>query len=354
MKQFYYIFCVLIAAMLGEVIAQPFNNSISGILLDKKTKEPLPSVNIYISNTTWGTTSNSNGSFKISSIIPGNHEVVFSMIGYETHSQICKLTDSSKIFIRIEMVPKVYEIKEVTVTAERPEQWFDDLEEFKDEFLGYSPYSYKCKIVNEYDINFTHPEEKILVAESDKLIEVINYTLGYSVKCEIRKFEYNKAQKALWYSYLLFFTELDTNDLDVKDEWERNRKCRYKESLAFFLKTLFEDNLGDEGFEISLVYKPGNTGLYISSSSDLIIKDQLTETCKLNFTEFLEVYNFYIDFEDFRTSWLKLNYPSITIDKYGYPLEYGATTIYGYWAKLGVASFLPKYYGFEESTLSVK
>ena len=66
MKQFYYIFCVLIAAMLGEVIAQPFNNSISGILLDKKTKEPLPSVNIYISNTTWGTASKSDGSFKIS------------------------------------------------------------------------------------------------------------------------------------------------------------------------------------------------------------------------------------------------------------------------------------------------
>ncbi len=54
------------------------------------------------------------------------------MIGYETYSQICKLTDSSKIFIRIEMVSKVYEIKEVTVTADRPEQWFDDLEEFKD------------------------------------------------------------------------------------------------------------------------------------------------------------------------------------------------------------------------------
>lgn len=340
--------------MLWEGIAQPFNNCISGTLLDKEKKEPLPNVNIYISNTIWGTSSNSNGSFKISSIIPGNHEIVFSMIGYETHSQFCKITDSSKIFIRIEMVPKVYDFEEVTVTAERPEQWFDDLEEFKDKFLGYSPYSYECKIVNEYDINFTHPEEEVLVAESDNVIEVINYTLGYNVKCEIGRFEYNRAKKALWYSYRLFFIELDTNDLDLKDEWERNRKCRYKESLAFFLKTLFEEKFGDEAFEISLVYKPGNTGLHISSSSDLITKDQFTETCKLHFTEFLEVYNYYIDFKDLRTSWLKLNYPSITIDRYGYPLENGATTIYGYWAKLGVASFLPKYFDFEESTLSAK
>ena len=106
MIKFYYIFSVLIAAMLAEVTAQPFNNSISGILFDKKTKEPIPNVNIYISNTTWGTTSNSDGTFKISSIFPGSHEIVFSMIGYETHTQICKVTDSSKIFIRIEMTLK--------------------------------------------------------------------------------------------------------------------------------------------------------------------------------------------------------------------------------------------------------
>ena len=306
--------------MLTEVTAQPFNNSISGILLDKKTKEPLPNLNIYISNTTWGTTSNSDGTFKISSIFPGSHEIVFSMIGYETHSQICKVTDSSKIFIRIEMVPKVYEFKEVTITAERPEQWFDDLEEFKNKFLGYSSSSYECKIVNEYDINFSHQQDKILIAESDNLIEVINYTLGYNVKCEIIKFEYDQPQKALCYSYRLFFTELDTSDLDVKEDWENNRIRKYKESLPFFLRALFGEDFRDKGFELSLMYRPGNPGMDILKSSELIIKDLLTETYKLNFKEFLEVYNYNIDLQDLRTSWLNLNYPSVTIDKYGYSI----------------------------------
>lgn len=340
--------------MFWEVIAQPFNNCISGVVLDKKTLEPLPNTNIYISNTTWGTTSNPDGVFKISSIIPGNQEIVFSMIGYETHSQICKLTDSSKIFFRIEMVPKVYEFKEVIVIAEKPEQWFEDLEEFRDEFLGYSPYSYECKIVNEYDLNFSHSQDKILIAESDNLIEVINYTLGYNVKCEIKRFEYDRAKKALCYSYRLFFTELDTGDIDVKEEWKRKRKLRYKESLAFFLRTLFDGDFRDKGFELSLMYKPGNIGVDVLASSKLITQDHLTETCKLNFIDFLEVYNYNIDLENLRTSWLKLNYPSITVDKYGYPLENRAITLCGYWAELGVASFLPKYYGFEESKLRVK
>ncbi len=74
-----------------------------------------------------------------------------------------------------------------------------------------------------------------MVAESDNLAEII-IILGAILKCEIRRFEYNRSKKALWYFYRLFFTELDTNDLDVKDEWERKRKFRYKESLAFFLK----------------------------------------------------------------------------------------------------------------------
>lgn len=353
MKQFYYILLVILTAMLVEVNAQPFNNSISGILLDKQTKEPLPNSNIYISNTTWGTTSNSDGEFKISSIFPGSHEIVFSMIGYETYSKICKVTDSSKIFIRIELVPKVYEFKEVTVSAERPAQWFEDLENFKEEFLGYSPYSYECKIVNAYEINFSHTPDKLLIAGSDNLIEVINYTLGYNIKCEIRKFEYNQTTKALCYSYRLFFTELDTNDLDVKEDWENNRIRKYKESLAFFLRTLFEDNFRDNGFEITLMYKPGNPGMDILKSSELISKDLLKETYKLNFKDFLEVYNYNIDLENLRTSWLKLNYPSVTIDKYGYPLGNRAITLFGYWAKIGVASFLPKYYGFDELKLSV-
>jgi len=346
MKKFYYIFCVVFAALLGKVIAQPFDNNITGIVLDKKTGESLPNVNIYISNTTWGTTSNIDGSFKIFSILPANHEIVFSMIGYESQSKICKLSDSSKIFIKIEMVPKVYEIKEVTVTADRPEQWFDDLEVFRDEFLGYFPYSYDCKIVNEYNINFLHPLEKTLVAESDYPVEVINYTLGYDIKCEIRKFEYDQSPQALRYSYRLFFAELDTNDLDVKAEWERNRQNRYKESLPFFLRTLFEENFQEKGFEVSLIYKPGNPGVEILKSSELIIKDILTETYKLNFADFLQVYNYNNNLEKLRTSWIRLDHQSVTIDKYGFPLENRAITIYGYWSELGVASFLPKYYGF--------
>lgn len=265
---------------------QPLYNYVTGIVLDNATQEPLPNVNIYISNTTWGTTSLLDGTFRLSSIIPGNHEIVFSMVGYDSKSQIITVTDSSKVFLHIDLIPKIYKISDITVTANRPEEWFDDLEIFKKHFLGYTPYSFDCEFVNEYEINFEHPNKKVLTARSDNPIEIINYKLGYKVKCEILNFEYTQSLKRCDYTYRLFFTELDTNDLDVKEEWENNRIKKYKESLAYFLRSLSEGTFRDNGFELSLVYKPLNTGIEILESSELTSWDQQTESFKFFFQNF--------------------------------------------------------------------
>jgi len=322
-----------------------------GIVSDQTTNEPLPNVNIYISNTAWGTSSKTDGTFTLSSIIPGNHEIVFSMIGYDTKSQVINLEDTSKIFLQIELIPKIYKFAEITVTTNRPDGWFDDLVVFKKKFFGYSPNSFDCKIVNEYDINFLHSQETILIAESDYPIEVFNYALGYHIKCEIKKFEYDWASNKLDFNYHLFFRELDTSDTYLKEEWKSNRLTKYIETLPFFLRSLAEENFRDEGFEVSLVHNPGypGPGLEILSASKIISKDTLNKTCKLSFQNYLKVIHGNIRIEGLSTSWIKLNYPFITIDKYGYPLEENALTILGYWSKTGVAGFLPKYYGFDET-----
>lgn len=70
---------------------------------------------------------------------------------------------------------------------------------------------------------------------------------------------------------------------------------------------------------------------------------------KIEFQDYLRVNNQNIKFDEMRTSWIKLNYSSITLDEYGYPLEKNAITLLGYWSQLGVANFLPKYYGSEKS-----
>jgi len=50
----------------------------------------------------------------------------------------------------------------------------------------------------------------------------------------------------------------------------------------------------------------------------------------------------YSDYYTINESWIKLNYPFITIDKYGYPVDDYAVTLVGDWAKNGIELALPK------------
>ena len=48
----------------------------------------------------------------------------------------------------------------------------------------------------------------------------------------------------------------------------------------------------------------------------------------------------------YQNSWLKLRHKEMTIDEYAYPIVENNFIVYGYWATLGIADLLPKYYEF--------
>ena len=51
-----------------------------------------------------------------------------------------------------------------------------------------------------------------------------------------------------------------------------------------------------------------------------------------------------------QVSWVDLNYNEVTVDQYGYIEEFMPFRTIGYWAKLGIADWLPKYYKTEQSS----
>src|SRR3990172_4944420 len=64
------------------MIAQ--NGKVSGIVLDKNSRAPLPSANVVIKGTTMGAATDLDGSFFILNIPPGTYEVTASILGYQT------------------------------------------------------------------------------------------------------------------------------------------------------------------------------------------------------------------------------------------------------------------------------
>jgi outer membrane receptor for ferrienterochelin and colicin len=59
------------------------NSSIEGLIIDEKTKDPLPYVNVVIVGTNIGTMSDLNGRYKIEKLPAGKYNLMFLSIGYE-------------------------------------------------------------------------------------------------------------------------------------------------------------------------------------------------------------------------------------------------------------------------------
>ena len=95
---------------------------LSGRLTDKANGEPLLGVNIIITDTRFGASSDSKGYYFVLNIEPGYYTVKYTMIGYSTVVvEKVKITADLTTNISVEFTQTVLELgQEVIVTAERP------------------------------------------------------------------------------------------------------------------------------------------------------------------------------------------------------------------------------------------
>jgi len=122
---FLFTFCVLILT-LSNGMAKPAG-SISGTVKDAKTGEVIPGVNIIIKGTVLGTSTNLEGYFELKNIPPGDYNLQFTMMGYETHSlNDVNISADKNTALTIELVETVLESPELIVTASKRAQKIDD------------------------------------------------------------------------------------------------------------------------------------------------------------------------------------------------------------------------------------
>lgn len=93
--------------------------TISGIVLDARTKDPLVGANVSQKNTTNGTSTDASGKFEFSLDNEANGILVISFIGYKT--QMLELTESSKN-LTIYLLPETFISDEVFVEATRVDE----------------------------------------------------------------------------------------------------------------------------------------------------------------------------------------------------------------------------------------
>lgn len=109
-----------LALLLTTCLIFAQNGTISGVVTDSKTGEPIIGANVLIQGTSVGDVTNLEGQFTITNVKPGTYSLVISYITYKTHTVPDLLVESGKISkVNIAMQEDATELQEVVVRGTR-------------------------------------------------------------------------------------------------------------------------------------------------------------------------------------------------------------------------------------------
>ena len=104
---------------ISGLFAQPITASINGFIRDDASGEPISYANVFLSNSSLGAATNSDGYFVISEIPLGLYELNATMIGYAVFKKKVDLSLGESIRLEIRLKEEAIKGTEVLVTAER-------------------------------------------------------------------------------------------------------------------------------------------------------------------------------------------------------------------------------------------
>jgi hypothetical protein len=330
--------------------------TVSGRITDAETSEPLENVNVFLSVTTIGASTGSDGRFRIVGIPAGIFDLVISRVGYERQTITLKILAAESLYYDIKLKPRMVQAGEVQVSAAEPGEWKDDLKIFVKEFLGETDNAAKCAILNPEVLNFTHDKKtNMLAATSDSILRVDNMAFGYRIYLVLVKFEWNLVHGDGRYFVFSMFQELTPRDGKEDSVWMENRRRSYRGSLKQFLWAVNAGKAEDEKFYIYAGSKrllangiPGPGTAAMPERGHLVSPDELVSASEsgspfktLQFNGVLRVE--YWNRTPQEVSWLTLDGPFVMIDTAGNLLNPLSLEVAGQWSGNRVAELLPRY-----------
>lgn len=272
---------ITVYSSVPAVFAQIPNSDISeaektlqGTVRDAETGDPVPYANVYLSGTSTGTTTDENGSFALPTDLTGNHQIVFSYLGYITQAATVNLSSQSSFTFNIRLQVDPYELEELEVTGSRDREWERQYEEFQRQFLGTTEFAEMTGIENPWYIDFSVNDDRNIVASATQPLEINNNALGYKIYADLITYEWDPRGFSGRYYALTRFEELESDSESEKLEWLENRQNAYLGSIRHFLQSLYQNQTEPEGFRITRAneYSPV---IEISPVSNAELRDHL-------------------------------------------------------------------------------
>lgn len=344
--------------------AQPRSHAtLTGTVVDSTTGDPLSGAHVFIAASMIGTTTDTTGHFRLAGVPLGAQRLYVSMLGYASATVDTLLQQPTTYTFDFRLEPTVLEAGEVTVTAERDEEWWDRLKKFKRLFLGESKRTDHCTLLNPEVLQFEDGWFKPFHATATEPLVIVNNALGYRVTYFLDEFSHSGGTTK-WDGEPLFEPIVPKDSAEAA-RWARNRRRAFYGSMRHFLLALLDDRVREEGF---ILYRHPHTSYLrparfddtrFRASADRLLSphpDSSLHTLDFNgrleiiYTEereeerFLRWQHRLRDGPGPQRSFIELNDPSVTIDPTGEIVEPYGATVFGYFAFERLADLLPQEY----------
>ncbi|MBS1733963.1 MAG: carboxypeptidase-like regulatory domain-containing protein [Bacteroidetes bacterium] len=242
------------------VYSQTESYYISGTVINKETNQPMVGASVFAQNTTIGTATNAEGKFSLQ-LPAGGYDIIVTFTGFNAESKRVTASDPDNRNLSFELKLKEKEMEAVAVvaTTEVKDGFKKYGNFFIEHFIGKTENSANCTIKNPEVLRFFYSKKKnrLKVLANDPIL-IENKALGYNIKYTLDSFAYTyETQVAVYTGYPLFEEMTPTNSGQLNG-WITERQKAYKGSILHFMRSIYNQRVREEGFEIRFLVSYGN------------------------------------------------------------------------------------------------
>ena len=141
----------------------------------------------------------------------------------------------------------------LTNTFEVKDGWEKYGEFFTKNFIGATPNSAKCVLLNPEVLKFYFYKKsnrlKILTTEP---VLIANHALGYNLRYQLDSFVYYYKTDNYIYRGFCLYTEMEGED-SLQNVWKTNRAVAYEGSKLHFMRSYYDSSVYEDGWVIDML-----------------------------------------------------------------------------------------------------
>ncbi|RYY12491.1 MAG: carboxypeptidase-like regulatory domain-containing protein, partial [Chitinophagaceae bacterium] len=248
---------VLVLFFCSEIQAQD-KKYIAGRVLNGETGAAIPNASVFITNTSKGTVTSVEGTFELKGIPAGNYDLIIASVGYGT--QVYSFSaDKLPLQLKIYLEPKAAELEAVIVEPYEKDGWEKWGRFFIENFIGTTAASKLCRIRNYKTLRFRHSKKRnVLTAVADEPLIIENRELGYRITYQLEDFTYDFNENTLFYLGYTLFEDMAKDTSNIPKRFIKERHAAYNGSIVHFIRSLYNNKLVENGFEVRRVQRNHN------------------------------------------------------------------------------------------------